>query len=78
MREPLRRRLPQILKGLGRIWVQFIAAVLVLTLLVGPVAPVMVAAALFTLGLPVLALTLWGLSLDEQIGLSRHEDEGPW
>lgn len=72
-------RLPHMLRGLGRIWVQVAGGALALALLFGPVAPVMIVAFLLTLGLPVLVLYLWGRALDEQLGWIRdEEDAGPW
>jgi hypothetical protein len=70
-------RLPGILKRLLRFWVQVVAVVLLVSLVFGPFAPLVVAAVLLTLYLPVLALTLWGRALDEQMGAGRRDD-GPW
>lgn len=73
------RLLPERLRGIGRLWVQITAAAVAAFLLFGPFMPLMVAAFLLTLGLPILVLYLWGRALDEQIGwLRRDEDEGPW
>lgn len=65
------------IKRLTGFWARFIGATVVFTLIFGPFAPLGMIALLLTLGLPVLGLTLWGLSLDEELGWSG-EDRGPW
>ena len=51
--------------------------VLALSLVFGPFAPLVVAAVLLSFFLLILALTLWGRALDEQLGAGQC-DEGPW
>lgn len=70
-------RLPAVLRGLGRLWAQAAGGAGVIALLFGPLVPVMVVVFLLTLGLPILALYLWGRALDERLGWLR-DDEGPW
>lgn len=58
-------------------WGRFVAAVLVISLILGPFAPLVVVAILFTVGLPILLLILWGRALDAELGWTET-DEGPW
>ena len=58
-------------------WAKFVGAVVVLSLVFGPFAPLALVALLLTLGLPILLLILWGRSLDAELGWTEL-DEGPW
>lgn len=71
-------RLPHVLRGIGGVWVRYTGGATALAVLFGPWMPVMTIAFLLTIGLPILALYLWGRALDEQLGWTRHEDDGPW
>ena len=71
-------RLPRQLRGIGGLWGRYTAGATALAVLFGPWMPVMTIAVLLTLGLPILALYLWGRALDEQLGWVRDEDDGPW
>lgn len=70
-------RLKPKLRGLGALWVRWIAATVGITVLFGAWPPLGIIALLLTLGLPILALILWGRSLDEELGWTDL-DEGPW
>lgn len=74
--EPFERFKGQARRLLG-FWARFTGGVVALSLVVGPVAPLAVAAFLLTLGLPILMLVLWGRSLDAELGWTEIE-EGPW
>ena len=64
-------------RELGRVWVKFIGAVAVFSLVFGPFAPLGFVAILLTVGMPILLLVLWGRSLDAELGWTEIE-EGPW
>lgn len=74
--EPFARFLAQARRIIG-FWWRFLAVVAVLGLVLGPFAPLVLVAILFTVGLPVLLLVLWGRSLDAELGWTDL-DEGPW
>lgn len=58
-------------------WGRFVIGVVLFSLLFGPFAPLVMVAILFTVGLPVLLLVLWGRALDAELGWSEIDD-GPW
>ncbi|MEM7544232.1 MAG: hypothetical protein AAF367_01750 [Pseudomonadota bacterium] len=58
------------------LWLKFVASTVAVSALIGPFAPLILSAFLFTLGLPVLLLTLWGRSLDQELQWGEM-DEGP-
>ena len=58
-------------------WGRFMAGVIVISLVFGPFAPLVTAAVMFTVGVPILLLVLWGQSLDVELGWGEI-DEGPW
>ena len=74
--EPFEHFLGQARRVVG-FWARFTGAVLLFSLIFGPVGPLVVTAFLFTLGLPILLLVLWGRSLDQELGWTEL-DEGPW
>ncbi len=74
----LMSRLPRRLRGLAGLWLQVAGTAAAVSLLFGPYRPLMITAVLLTIGLPILALVLWGQALDEQMDNSRHHEEGPW
>jgi hypothetical protein len=74
--EPFAVFLTQARQLLG-FWGRFVAATLVISLILGPFAPLVLVAILFTVGLPILLLILWGKSLDQELGWTEI-DEGPW
>lgn len=74
--EPFAGFLGQARRVLG-FWGRFIGGVALFSLLFGPFAPLVLVAILFTVGLPVLLLVLWGRSLDAELGWSEM-NEGPW
>lgn len=71
------KRLMTTLRGLFRFWRNNVAAALVFTVIFGAFPPVLVAAFILTLAMPIIALVIWGRSLDEELGW-MDEDEGPW
>lgn len=74
--EPFAGFLEQARRVLG-FWGKFVAGVVLVSLLFGPFAPLVLVAILFTVGLPVLLLVLWGRALDAELGWTEL-DEGPW
>ena len=74
--EPFSRFIEQARRIMG-FWARFVATVAVISLVFGPFAPFVVVAILFTLGLPILLLALWGRALDAELGWTET-DEGPW
>lgn len=74
--EPFRRFLGQA-RGVVTLWAKFVGGVLGYSLVFGPFAPLGFMAAIATIGLPILLLTLWGRSLDSELGWGEP-DEGPW
>jgi len=58
-------------------YLRYIGLTALAVIVIGLWSPIMVAAALLTLGLPILMLVLWGRSLDEELGWT-DEQEGPW
>lgn len=70
-------RLKPKLRGLAGVYGRYMAMWLVVTFLFGAFWPLGVVALLLTISLPILALVLWGRSLDEELGW-MDEDEGPW
>ena len=74
--EPFQGFLGQARRAVG-FWAKFTGAVVVLSLIFGPFAPLAVVAFLLTLCLPILLLVLWGRSLDAELGWTEL-DEGPW
>ena len=74
--EPFERFKAQARRVFG-FWARFTGGVVAVTLLFGALAPLTIVAFLFTLCLPVLLLTLWGRSLDQELGWTDL-DEGPW
>lgn len=77
-RETRLDRLPRQLWGIGGLWARYTGGATLFAVLFGPWMPIMVVAFLLTLGLPILALYLWGRALDEQLGWLTDEDDGPW
>ena len=64
-------------RGVVGLWARYMAFTVVVTLLFGPFIPFTVPALIFTLGLPILLLTLWGRSLDQELGW-MNKRRGPW
>lgn len=64
-------------RALIAFWAKFTGGTVALTIVFGAFAPLVVAAFLLTLGLPVVMLILWGRSLDQELGWTEL-DEGPW
>ncbi len=60
-------------------WAKFVGAVFLISFFfgpIGPIGPLVYAAFLFTLALPVVLLTMWGRSLDSELKWDEL-DEGP-
>lgn len=74
--EPFHRFLGQA-RGVFGLWAKFVGGTLAFSLVFGPFAPLGFMAVLVTVGLPILLLTLWGRSLDSELGWTEI-DEGPW
>ena len=70
-------RLKPVMRQLSLLWVRWIALTAGVTVLFGAFAPLGMIALLLTVGLPVLALVLWGRALDEELGWTDLDD-GPW
>lgn len=70
-------RLKPVLRRLGVFWLRWIALTFGVTVLFGAFPPLGIIALLLTVGLPVLALVLWGRALDEELGWTDLDD-GPW
>ena len=73
---PFERLKPK-LRGLAGLYGRYMGVWIGVTVLFGAFWPLGVVALLLTIGLPVLALILWGRSLDEELGWTDHDD-GPW
>ena len=69
-------RLKPVLRRLFGFYARFMAGAVAITVLIGAYPPIGFIALLLTLGLPILALVLWGRSLDEELGWGEHMD-GP-
>ena len=74
--EPFARFLEQA-RALITFWVKFAGGTVVVTVLFGAFAPLVAAALLLTLGLPILMLVLWGRALDQELRWTELDD-GPW
>ena len=61
-------RLKATLRRLVGFYAKFIVGVILITVLFGAYPPLGLIAILLTLGMPIVALTLWGRSLDEELG----------
>ena len=57
-------------------WAKFCGGVYLISFIFGPIGPLVYSAFLFTLALPVVLLTMWGLSLDSELRWDVL-DEGP-
>ncbi len=68
-------RLKAKLRRVFGFYFRFMAGAIVITVLFGAYPPIGVIATLLTLGMPILALTLWGRSLDEELGWTETMDE---
>lgn len=49
------------------VWAKFVGGVLAISLFFGPIGPLVVAAVIFSLAMPILLLSLWGRSLDTEL-----------
>lgn len=58
------------------VWLKFVIGVFVVSLIFGPIGPLVAAAVIFSIGAPILLLTLWGRSLDTEMRWN-DVDEGP-
>ena len=74
--EPFAGFLAQAQRVLG-FWGRFVLGVTAVSVIIGPIAPLVLVAILFTFGLPILLLMLWGRSLDQELGWGDMDD-GPW
>ena len=74
--EPFQHFLGQARAVLG-LWARVVGGIVAATLVLGPFAPLGAVAILFTIGLPILLLVLWGRSLDSELGWTEIE-QGPW
>lgn len=72
-----RERLVAVLSGLAGLWVRYMIFAAAAGLVIGAYPPIGMVALLLSLGLPILALALWGRSIDEDLGWGDRED-GPW
>ena len=63
------------IRALSVVWAEFIAVVVILSFFLGPIALLGTIAVLLTFALPILCLTLWGRSLDHELG---WQDEENW
>ena len=70
-------RLKPVLRRLGGFYLRWILLTVAVTVVFGAFPPLGIIALLLTVGLPILALILWGRSLDEELGWTDRE-EGPW
>ncbi|MEM7742268.1 MAG: hypothetical protein AAF409_01045 [Pseudomonadota bacterium] len=74
--EPFRQFLQQAREICG-FWARFTGGSILFMAVVGIFVPLATAVFLFTLGLPILLLFLWGCSLDQELQWTDL-DEGPW
>lgn len=74
--EPFARFLQQA-RGVVGLWARVVGGIVLFSLIFGPYAPLGFIAVLFTVGVPILLLILWGQSLDQELGWTDL-DEGPW
>ena len=56
------------MRGVLRLYAEYITATLAVSFLFGPLAPMIWIAVLATFGLPVALLAVWGHSLDDELG----------
>ena len=59
------------------VWARFVGFTVAVTVVLGVFLPLIAVAFLFTVGLPILMLVLWGKALDQELGWTEL-DEGPW
>ncbi|MEM0991030.1 MAG: hypothetical protein AAGK00_19350 [Pseudomonadota bacterium] len=74
--EPFDRYKAQLRALLG-FWARFTGGSVAVMLVFGAFAPLAIVVFLLSIGMPILALVLWGRSLDQELGWSDL-DEGPW
>lgn len=64
-------------RGVVGLWGRYIAFTAIATALFGPFLPFTVPALILTIAAPILLLTLWGRSLDQELGWMDRR-RGPW
>lgn len=60
------------IRGLARVWAEFVGAVVLISLFFGPIAILGFVATILTIALPIGALALWGAALDKELGWTER------